>query len=429
MNCEKSYKSSQLIVKFGEKWKNSTVKNILHVSYSKTGGAGSVANRLASAQSNLKNYQSRFLYSSQGGVRSNPFENIQLTTRSLIDEFLVKRREWPTLFSLYRNIQNSKIEELVRAHDGIIHLHWLNGILETRNLVNYVLNGKKIVWTIHDMAPFTGGCHYSVHCRNFEKTCANCPAVRGLYTNRITQTKTQKNELFEQLNKISYVFPSKWLLDNFKLGIPDKTLNLEIIPNPLPSLFFQNIGEGALNNNNNNKEKVFVLGFVSRDLNDSIKQFKDVVDSLQEVSFLIKKPLKLIAVGSRFKNFPKRLNFEVYQPGLVSDAIHLRELYSKMDLLISSSISESFGLSIAEAAACGVPSLVLRGSGSSELVIDNQTGILINDLSALTKNIFTMANHDSFRLSLGENAKINSIKQWHIDSIVKKYDSLYENLN
>jgi glycosyltransferase involved in cell wall biosynthesis len=412
-------------VKFGEKWKNTNVKNILHVSYSKTGGAGRVANRLASAQSNLKNYQSRFLYYSQGSVRSNPLENMPLTARSLIDEYLVKRRAWPTLFSLYRNIQNSEIEELVQAHDGIIHLHWLNGILETKNLVNYALNGKKMVWTIHDMAPFTGGCHYSVHCRNFEKTCANCPAVRSLYTNRITQTKIQKNALFEHLNKISYVFPSKWLLDNFKLGNLNETLNLKIIPNPLPSLFFQNNEKGALNN----KSEVFVVGFVSRDLNDSIKRFKDVVDSLQEVSFLIKKPLKLIAVGSKFKNFPKRLNFEVYQPGLVSDAILLRELYSKMDLLISNSISESFGLTIAEAAACGVPSLVLRGSGSSELVINNQTGILMNDLSELTKNILTMANHDSLRLILGTNAKSNSIKQWHIDSIVKKYDSLYENLN
>ena len=351
------------------------MKNILHVSYSKAGGAGNVANRLASAQSHLNNYQSRFLYSSEGSVRSKPFENMTLTARSLVDEYLVKRKEWPTLFSSYRNMQNNKIEESVRAHAGIVHLHWLNGILETKKLVNYTLNGKKIVWTIHDMEPFTGGCHYSVNCRNFEKTCEKCPAVRGLFASRITQVKTQKNAHSTHLDKISYVFPSKWLLDNFKLGIPNKSLKLEIIPNPLPNLFFQEIDKSKINSD---KSEAFVLGFVSRDLNDSIKQFKDVVDSLQEVSFLIKRPLKLIAVGSKFKNFPKRLNFDVSQPGLVSNPVHLRELYLKMDLLISNSISESFGLTIAEAAACGVPSLVLRGSGSSELVIDNHTGILIN---------------------------------------------------
>ena len=215
------------------------MKNILHVSYSKAGGAGSVANRLASAQAHLKNYQSRFLYSSEGSVRSKPFENMTLTARSLVDEYLVKRKEWPTLFSLYRNMQNNKIEELVRAHAGIVHLHWLNGILETKKLVNYALNGKKIVWTIHDMEPFTGGCHYSINCRNFENTCAKCPAVRSLFASRITQTKTQKNAHSAHLDKISYVFPSKWLLDNFKLGLPNKPLNLEIIPNPLPNLFFK----------------------------------------------------------------------------------------------------------------------------------------------------------------------------------------------
>ena len=103
---------------------NDQKKNILHVGYSQIGGAGSVAYQLANAQSQLVNYQSKYLYASQGSVRTRPFENLPLTARSLIDQYLVKKRNWPTLVSYFRNIQRPEIEKTILNHEGIIHLHW-----------------------------------------------------------------------------------------------------------------------------------------------------------------------------------------------------------------------------------------------------------------------------------------------------------------
>ena len=43
----------------------------------------------------------------------------------------------------------------------IVHLHWINkGFVSLNGLENLMGMGKKIVWTCHDMWPFTGGCYH-----------------------------------------------------------------------------------------------------------------------------------------------------------------------------------------------------------------------------------------------------------------------------
>ena len=157
-----------------------------------------------------------------------------------------------------------------------------------------------------------------------------------------------------------------------------------------------------------NNRQYLVLGFVSNDLNDSVKQFAKVVEAIQKVSKLVNKPIKLIAVGAKFKNYPKELNFEVIQAGVVLDQSHLRDLYSKMDLLISNSLSESFGLTIAEASAVGVPSLVLEGSGSSELVEDKLNGFIYKNQDDLISKIVEISESETLIHNTGVNAKENA---------------------
>ena len=61
---------------------------------------------------------------------------------------------------------------LVKEAD-IIHLHWINqGFFSLKPSVLFKLN-KPIVWTFHDMWAFTGGCHYSLGCKNLNPIASN----------------------------------------------------------------------------------------------------------------------------------------------------------------------------------------------------------------------------------------------------------------
>ena len=60
----------------------------------------------------------------------------------------------------------------------VIHLHWINqGMLSLKNIEKILASGKPVVWTMHDMWPCTGICHYSIGCTNYEQECHNCPYI------------------------------------------------------------------------------------------------------------------------------------------------------------------------------------------------------------------------------------------------------------
>ena len=44
----------------------------------------------------------------------------------------------------------------------VIHLHWINqGMLSLNDIRKILTSGKPVVWTMHDMWPCTGICHYA----------------------------------------------------------------------------------------------------------------------------------------------------------------------------------------------------------------------------------------------------------------------------
>ena len=48
----------------------------------------------------------------------------------------------------------------------IIHLHWINqGMLSLKVIRKILNNGKRVVWTMHDIWPATAICHLTLDCR------------------------------------------------------------------------------------------------------------------------------------------------------------------------------------------------------------------------------------------------------------------------
>jgi hypothetical protein len=59
----------------------------------------------------------------------------------------------------------------------VIHLHWIAHMVSSRLLSKLRLHSRRIVITGHDMNHFTGGCHYSAGCLNFQDVCRQCPQL------------------------------------------------------------------------------------------------------------------------------------------------------------------------------------------------------------------------------------------------------------
>ena len=171
---------------------------ILHLTSSHTGGAGIAALRLHKMLL-IYGVQSSFLSKTLHDIENSCFKidnvypatsRIKTIYRNVLEratpysgsnskKSLQLLKNKPKGFELFTfPYSNLFVEEcsLVKEAD-IIHLHWI-----ADDFINYKtffpsIKNKAIVWTFHDMNPFTGGCHHADSCIYYRSECKNCPQL------------------------------------------------------------------------------------------------------------------------------------------------------------------------------------------------------------------------------------------------------------
>ncbi len=90
-------------------------------------------------------------------------------------------------------------------------------------------------------------------------------------------------------------------------------------------------------------------------------------------------------------------------PGHVNDE-KLLDLYRRAWVLASASQHEGWGMTITEAAACGTPAVATRIAGHSDAVVDERTGLLVDDQAQLTAALVRVLGDDEYRARLSAGA-------------------------
>jgi len=98
------------------------------------------------------------------------------------------------------------------------------------------------------------------------------------------------------------------------------------------------------------------------------------------------KKFSMIMVGSgedevKLKELVKKLELEdrIKFAGKIMDRQELQKIYSSCDLFVFPSVYDNAPLVVREAAACGLASLLIKGSNSSEGIINGHNGILAEE--------------------------------------------------
>ncbi|MDP5337685.1 MAG: glycosyltransferase, partial [Nodularia sp. (in: cyanobacteria)] len=129
--------------------------------------------------------------------------------------------------------------QIAQSNPDVINLHWINGgYLRIETLAKFK---KPIVWTLHDMWAFTGGCHYSGGCDKYTKSCGACPQLGSQREGDISRWIWQrKAKAWENIN-LTIVTPSLWLADCARKSILFQNLRIEVIPNGLDTEVYKPI--------------------------------------------------------------------------------------------------------------------------------------------------------------------------------------------
>lgn len=105
----------------------------------------------------------------------------------------------------------------------------------------------------------------------------------------------------------------------------------------------------------------------------------------------------------------------------------IADLYCALDLFVSASHSESFGLAIAEAMACGTPVVATATEGAAEIISDGVTGVLVplRDPNSLAQAIIPLLEKADERLRLARAASAAVRQRFSLERMVGETEAIY----
>ena len=259
---------------------------------------------------------------------------------------------------------------LVREAD-IIQLHWVcGGFLDFRGFFKRA--SKHVVWTLHDMNPFTGGCHYSYDCLGYEKDCRACPQLEGAKSNSAAQRMLAEKikVLHGQDRSLSIVTPSKWLMDcskKSKLFSKYEHRHIYNIVNEKSFCLTDKASSREKLSLPTDKKIILCIGSL-----EYPRKGNDIL--VESLPLLNREDVILCCVGSVSETHKD--NPSIVQLGYVKDSNKMRDIYNAADIFVLPTRADNFPNTIVEALLSGTPVASFYVGGVPEQ-INESNGILI----------------------------------------------------
>lgn len=257
----------------------------------------------------------------------------------------------------------------IRAFEpDVLHLHNLHGnYLNQRMLFDFLREYRRpVALTLHDCREMTGGCvHYTVNgCANWQRDCADCPfpqayLLRPLYGVSGGNFARRKRR-YEALEHLYVAAVSDWLAEDARrsmLGARD----IRRIYNGVDTGCFRPTDASALRERLGCGGKRVILGVAS-----SWNERKGL-HRWYGLARRFGADCRIVLVGlndAQRREAPP----EIIALPRVGAPEELAELYSLADVFVNLSEEETFGLTTAEAMACGTPAVVMNATAGPELV-------------------------------------------------------------
>jgi len=395
-----------------------------HLTFSKSGGAGRVAATLSEVQSQ-NGHDSRLISIIDKNLWQDPLRLPGPSVRAAVDKYILSNGSQATLLSCTRSFgQLFNIQKL--RPGAVVHLHWVEGVISPSQIAALLGGGKRIVWTLHDMAPFTGGCHYSHDCFGYETDCSNCPQVQSVFQPAIARSLGNKMVFDSSFPNLTVVATTEWMAEKARRSRIFSNTPVVVIPNPVSHEIFTKASTSTPGTKINPKSAhQLKLVLIANDLADVTKGVEKLVVAIQAARAMSGCEISLTLIGKNGRRFVNKEGIDCR--GELTQS-QISECLSDCDALISASTAESFGLTIVEAAFLGIPSIVLGGSGSSELVTHGVTGWVVKDFPELTQLLSKLAREGFSALEeSGICAKAVAMKKYTPDRIAEAYQKLYLN--
>lgn len=321
-------------------------------------------------------------------------------------------------------------KRVAQINPDVVNMHWVcNGYLKIETLAQLK---KPLVWTLQDMWPMTGGCHYSEDCDRYQKSCGQCPQLASNHEADLSRQIWQRKQKAWKDIDLTIVTPSQWMADCVKASSLLGDRRVEVIPFCLDTQVYRPLDlQFARDALGLPQDKQIVLFGALAATADQRKGFHLLVPALQALSQLgLSDRVELAVFGASAPDKPIDLGFKAHYLGSFQDDLSLAMIYSAADVMIVPSLQESFGQTVSEALACGTPVVAFNATGPKDIVDHQINGYLVQpyDIQDLFQGIAWVLDDPVRLLQLKAQAREKAERAFPLDLQARLYLKLFEEL-
>ena len=336
--------------------------------------------------------------------------------------FAIKSRKYLYKFS----VANSGFDLLsipsIQQAD-IIHLHWVNFGMISINQLERLAKAKTIVWTMHDMWAFTGGCHYAMDCSNYTDTCDSCFYLKG---SKLSKDVLQRKVRQWSNSSFQLCGTSNWVKDCAQNSRVFKDHEVKLLSTPIDTEIFKPVEVKSLGGFKKDPNLYYIL-FGAVDLNDERKGFKHLSNALKLLTNQ-QSNIHLLTFGGSVDENPSS-ELPTTSLGKITDIHELNIIYNLADVFVLPSIQDNLPNTVMESMSAGTPVVAFDCGGVRDMIDHDENGYLakLKDDQDLANGILKLLDKEKL-VTFGAKSRTKIIDNYREEVVVNKHLAMYEEL-
>ena len=351
--------------------------------------------------------------------------------RRVISSSRKKYETTPSAISSFRDDRSHHGKRMLSTlpECDILNLHWVAEYVDFSQALPGMTRKCPVVWTLHDMNAFTGGCHFTDGCERYMTGCGSCPQLGSSDSADLSsQAWNRKLKAVEEINpeRLTIACPSHWMADCVRNDSLLARFPVEVIPYGIDTEIFKPRDMAVARDIFGLSEDDKVILFVSEYVNDPRKGISYLADALSRFT---DESIVILTVGNG--ELPNTCRHRSIELGSINDDRLLSLAYGAADLFVCPSLQDNLPNTVIEALACGTPVVGFDIGGLPDMIQDGVNGFTAKLISneSLHKAMHDVVNAPDLEKSemRGKSRKI-AVERYALNVQAERYQSLYAKL-
>ena len=309
----------------------------------------------------------------------------------------------------------------------VVNLHWVARWLDLPSFLGSLPTGLPVIWSLHDLIPVTGGCHYPDDCDHFTRHCGDCPQQRKPSAVDATRRYFRiKAKAYSKIN-LHFIGNSEWTTAQVRRsGLSKYAKSIRTIPLGLDVEQFKPVEKSQARRAIGIPDDRFVVGFACSDISEERKGARLLFEAIKALNV---KNILLLTFGSG--RWPESSGVDILELGMLNNSRLQSLFYSTLDVFATPSRAETFGNTALESMACETPVIAYATSGLLDVVVAGETGLLepdVGSVSGLVRMLRWMLDHPGDCRRMGIAGRQRVVQHFTDKLMAERYSIVYAEL-